>query len=249
MINIKTTIEIEKMKEGGLLLQKAMKDLLPFVRVGVTTKEIDQKAEQLIRSLGALPSFNTVKGYKWTTCLPINEQIVHTKPSQRVLNDGDVLTIDIGCLYKGYHTDYATSFIVGQPKSVKDQEFLQQGRETLNLAIKALKNGSRLGEVSKIISDNLNKYKLSVVKELTGHGIGRQLHEDPFIPGWCDKPIEETIIVRPGLVVAIEVIYAHGNRKMKYEEDNWSIATADHSLSACFEHTVAVYENSALILT
>lgn len=249
MIHIKTTTEIEMMKEGGLILQKVMKDLLPFVRVGVTTNAIDQKAEQLIRSFGALPSFNTVKDYQWTTCLPINEQIVHTKPSSRVLIDGDVLTIDIGCLYKGYHTDYATSFIIGQPKSVIDQEFLQQGKETLDLAIKELKSGSHLGHISKKISDNLKKYKLSVVKELTGHGIGRQLHEDPFIPGWCDKPIEETIVARPGLVVAIEIIYARGNGKMKYEEDNWSIITADHSLSACFEHTVAVYENSTLILT
>lgn len=249
MIHIKTPKEIEIMKEGGLILQQVMKDLLLFVKIGVSTNAIDQKAEQLIRSYGAFPSFNTVKGYRWTTCLPINEQIVHTKPSSRVLNDGDILTIDIGCLYKDYHTDYATSFIVGQPKSAQDQEFLQQGKETLDLAIQSLENGSYLGKVSKTIIDNLNKYKLSVVKELTGHGIGKKLHEDPFIPGWCDGPIEDTIIVRPGLVVAIEVIYSRGSGKMKYEADNWSITTADHSLSACFEHTIVVFENSTLILT
>jgi len=246
---IKSLEEIEIMKSGGLILQQTMAELLPTIKVGMSTKAIDEIAEKLIRKHHAFPSFNTVKGYHWTTCLPINDQIVHTKPSLRVLNAGDMLTIDIGCLYKGYHTDYATSFIVGQAKSPKDQEFLRQGKETLDLAIKSLRNGKHLGEVSKTIMDNLNKYGLSVVKELTGHGIGKQLHEDPFIPGWCDRPINETIIVRPGLVVAIEIIYAQGSGKMKYESDNWSIVTADHSLSACFEHTVAVYENSALILT
>lgn len=246
---IKTSIEIEIMKKGGLILQQVMKDLLSFVKVGVSTEAIDKEAERLIKSRDALPSFNTVKNYHWTTCLPINDQIVHTKPSSRILKDGDILTIDIGCLYKNYHTDHATSFIVGQAKSPLDQKFLQQGKETLEMAIKSLKNGRHLGEVSKTIMDNLDKYKLGVVKELTGHGIGRQLHEDPFIPGWCNRPIEETMIVRPGLVVAIEIIYARGSGKMKYEADNWSIVTADHSLSACFEHTVAVLENSALILT
>jgi len=246
---IKTSVEIEIMRAGGLILQQVMKELIPFVSVGVSTEKIDQKAEQLIRKHNALPSFNTVKDYHWATCLPINDQIVHTRPSSRVLNEGDVLTIDIGCLYEGYHTDYATSFIVGQAKTPKDQGFLQQGKETLEMAIKSLKNGRYLGEVSKTIMDNLNKYGLAVVKELTGHGIGKQLHEDPFIPGWCDRPVEETMIVRPGLVIAIEIIYARGSGKMKYEADNWSIATADHSLSACFEHTVVAQKNSALILT
>lgn len=246
---IKSSEEIEKMKSGGLILRQVMAELLPQVKVGVSTKTIDLIAEQLIRKHNALPSFTSVKGYNWTTCLPINDQIVHTKPSLRVLKAGDILTIDIGCLYKGYHTDHAISFIVGQAKSSKDQEFLQHGKETLDLAIKSLKNGRYLGEVSKTITENLSKYGLAVVKELTGHGIGKQLHEEPFIPGWCDRPINETMIVRPGLVVAIEIIYARGSGKMKYEADNWSIVTADHSLSACFEHTVVVCENSALILT
>ena len=104
---IKTSVEIEIMRAGGLILQQVMKELIPFVSVGVSTEKIDQKAEQLIRKHNALPSFNTVKDYYWATCLPINDQIVHTRPSSRVLNEGDVLTIDIGCLYDGYHTDYA----------------------------------------------------------------------------------------------------------------------------------------------
>src|SRR3989339_266632 len=250
MVNLKTDNEIEVMAEGGRRLKLVVKDLLPLIKPGISTKEIDDKAEELIHAQGGKSSFKTVSGYSFSTCTPINEQIVHTKPSSRTLKEGDVLTLDIGMLYKGWHTDYATTKVVsGQNKDVIINRFLKIGEETLYQAIKEAKIGNRIGEISEVIEKNITNNGYFIIKELTGHGIGKKLHEDPFVFGFVDKPIEKTLLINKGLVIAIEIIYGMGTGEMIYEKDNWSIITKDQSVSACFEHTIAVTDQGPVILT
>jgi len=250
MINLKSDQEIGVMAESGKRLKAVAKDLTPLIKAGITTLEIDEKAEELIKKQGGESSFKTVPGYLFSTCLTVNEQIVHTKPCKRVLKNGDVLTLDIGMLYKGWHTDYAiTRVIGGESKDEKINKFLKIGENTLYLAIKEAKIGNRLGQISAVIEREIKGNGYFVIKELTGHGIGRQLHEDPYVFGFIERPISKSLLIKKGLVIAIEIIYAMGTENMIYEADNWSIATKDRSISACFEHTVAVTDRGPIILT
>lgn len=250
MVNLKTDNEISVMVEGGRRLKMIVKDLLPLIKPGISTKEIDDKAEELIHAQGGKSSFKTVPGYSFSTCTPINEQIVHTKPSSRILKTGDVLTLDIGMLYKGWHTDHAITRIVGgQSKNPNVNKFLKVGEETLYLAIKKAQAGQRLGSISEVIEREITGNGYFIIKELTGHGIGKKLHEDPYVFGFVDKPINKSPLIKKGLVIAIEIIYAMGTDSMVYEDDNWSIITEDRSISACFEHTIAVTDQGPIILT
>lgn len=250
MIYLKTDKEIGIMKEGGVRLRGVVKKLLPFVTVGISTEEIDKEAERLICEQGGEASFKKVKGYNWTTCISINEQIVHTSPSKREVKTGDIVTIDIGMLYKGYNTDFATTFIVGDIKDNAVNKFLETGKTTLNKAIDQAKVGNRIGDISHCIESEIAKRGYGIVKELTGHGIGRDLHEDPFIPGFLEKPISKTVPIRNGLVIAIEIIYTMKGGHMKHEKnDTWSIVTSDGSKAACFEHTIAITNRGTEVLT
>jgi len=250
MIKLKSPEEISIMQEGGKRLKRITKQLIAQIKPGISTITIDEQAEKLILSHGGKPSFKSVKNYYWTTCLPINEQIVHTKPSKRTLVDGDILTVDIGMLYEGFHTDYAISFIVGKNTDNKKARFLDIGRCTLEKAILAAKSGKRIGNISQTIESEIGKNGYCVIKQLTGHGIGRQLHEDPYIPGFLEQPLDKTLLIKPGLVIAIEVIYSLGTHEIKMEKhDDWSIVTEDGSLAACFEHTIAVTEKNTFVLT
>ena len=250
MIHYKQAEEIQIMKEGGVKLREAVKLLLPTIRPGQTTQEIDKRAKKLILSQGAEISFNKVKGYSWATCLPINEQVVHTPPGKRAIKEGDVLTIDIGAYYRGFHTDYATTFVVGASGDEKTETFLRVGKETLDKAIQQAKVGNHLGNISEAIEEGIYSNGYHIMEQLTGHGVGHELHEDPFVPGYLDKPLNETLKIRAGLVLAIEVIYSMGTEHIANEKgDNWSIVTADGSLSACFEHTVAITDKNTFILT
>ena len=250
MVILKSDKEIAIMKEGGRRLKKVVSQLLPQIKVGMTTKEIDKIAAKLIKEGGSELSFNKVKGYNWATCLPINEQVVHTSPSERKLVDGNVLTVDIGLYFQGFHTDYATTIVVGQSKSPGIVNFLDIGKKTLEKAINQTVVGNRLGHISKIIEESIYSNGFFVLKDLTGHGIGRDLHEDPFVFGYVSKSIDKTMLIKPGLTIAIEIIYSKGTEKIAYENrDDWSIKTSDNSLSACFEHTVAVTDKGTFILT
>lgn len=250
MVNLKSDKEIAAMTESGKRLKTVVKNLLPLIKVGITTKEIDDQAEELIKKQGGEPSFKTVPGYAFSICSPINEQIVHTKPCNRILKSGDVLTLDIGMLYQGWHTDYAITKVVGkESKDEKINKFLKIGEETLYLAIKKAKIGNRLGQISEVIEKQITGNGHFIIKELTGHGIGKKLHEDPYVFGFVDRPINKSPLINKGLVIAIEIIYAMGTDKMIYEKDNWSVITKDRSISACFEHTIAVTDKGPMILT
>ena len=250
MIIFKNNKEIEIMKEGGRRLKKVVNQLLPQIKIGMTTKEVDRIATKLIKEGGSELSFNKVKGYNWATCLSINEQVVHTPPSERKLKEGDILTVDIGLYFQGFHTDYATTVIIGESKNPEILNFLDIGKTTLEKAINQAVIGNRIGHISKAIEESIYKKGLFVLKDLTGHGIGKDLHEDPFVFGYVSKSIDKTMLIKPGLTIAIEIIYSKGTEKITYEDrDDWSIKTSDDSLSACFEHTIAVTDKGTLILT
>jgi len=250
MIKLKTNDEIEIMKHGGKILRDVVDELIPWVAVGQTTKEIDTKAEELIRAKGGEPSFTKVKGYHWTTCIAVNEQAVHTPPSDRTLKDGDVVTIDIGVFYKGFHTDYAYTKIVGINNDSEKKKFLEVGETTLDRAIAMVKNGEYIGTFAEFIQNEITKNGYFILKELTGHGIGRDLHEDPYVLNYLDRPIQKTYKIKPGFVFALEIIYSMGTEEIAYEAENsWSIISKDKSLTACFEKTLAVTNEKTFILT
>ncbi|MDO8608979.1 MAG: type I methionyl aminopeptidase [bacterium] len=249
MVHFKTPSEIEIMKEGGKRLRKVVAELIPFIKIGMTTNEIDRRAEDLIVKNGGESSFNKVKNYKWSTCLTINEQVVHTPPSERVIKDGDILTVDIGMYYKGFHTDYADTIAIGNVDNLVTQ-FLAVGKETLKKAIQIVKIGNRIGHISEVIEDEITSHRYKIMKQLTGHGVGKELHEDPYIFGYRERKTSKTMEIKPGLVIAIEIIYSESCEEIAYEKNNdWSIVTADGSLSACFEHTIAVTDKEIMILT
>lgn len=250
MIKYKTLEEIEIMAEGGKRLRRVVKKLIKILAPGTRTKEIDRKAEELIKREGGKPSFKTVANYHWATCISVNEQIVHTPPSERILQDGDIVTLDIGMFYKGFHTDFATTVGLGKGIKPEIRNFLSAGKETLKKAIKRIKPGVKLGEVSGLIEKEISKRGFYIIKELTGHGIGRRLHEEPNVFNFLDRPLGKTLTIKPGLVVAVEVIYSLGTEKLTLEEgSDWSLVTSDKSLSASFEHTVAVLPDKTIILT
>lgn len=250
MIQLKSKEEIEVMKEGGKRLRAVVEELLPFIKPGITTLELDSEAERLILKNGAESSFKQVPGYNWSTCTPINEQAVHTPPSKRVLKDGDVLTIDIGAYYKGFHTDYATTFVVGSDTNPKIEHFLKTGKEALKKALTKAVEGAYLGEISKVMQEVIYGNGYFVLKELTGHGVGRKLHEDPYVPNYISKPVEKTMKIPSGLVIAVEVIYSMGSEEIAYEKQGeWSIRSKDSSISACYEHTIAIIDKNTFILT
>ena len=250
MIHYKTEEEIKIMSEGGKKLKQILERLIKFVKPGITTLAIENEAQRLIKEEKAEVSFDKVEGYQFATCLPVNEQIVHTPPSERVLKKGDLLTIDIGLYYQGFHTDCAKTMVVGEEEKGEIKRFLDTGREALKKAIEKIKVGGYLGEVSKAIETIIKKNGYFVIKKLTGHGIGKDLHEDPFVFGFLDRQVEKTLKIKPGLVLAVEVIYSMGTEEMAFEKDNdWSIVTKDGSLSSFFEKTVAVTKNGVLILT
>lgn len=250
MIKLKTPAEIKIMEECGKKLRATVEELLPFIREGMTTLQIDAEAERLLKKNGAESSFNKVEGYKWSTCLPINEQTVHTTPTERVVKKGDVLTVDIGAFYKGFHTDCATTFVIGGETDAKTQRFLDVGKKALEKGLAQVKAGNHLGDIAQVIEKEIYGNGYFILKQLTGHGIGKELHEDPYVLNFLDRPIEKTYKMRAGLVLAVEVIYSTGTEEIAYEDETeWSIITDDHSLSACFEHTIAITEENAYILT
>jgi len=250
MIPIKSSKDIEAMREGGHKLGDILAKLMTLSVPGVTLSEIEKKAVDMIHEAGGVPSFSTVEDYKWATCLCLNEQVVHGIPNKRVLKAGDVFTIDIGMIYKGFHTDTARSLIVGNGKDEKKERLLQVGRETLEKAIAVARPGNHIGDISKVIETNIKGAGYSIVESLTGHGVGRKLHELPQIPGYIKGDIAKTPTIAVGMTLAIEIIYAEGNGEIWYtNDDGWTLETKDKSLTAVFEHSIAVTESENLVLT
>ncbi len=242
----KTEAELELMKASGQICSEALKKVLDAVKEGVTTLELDDIARGVIEKRGAKPSFMTVDDYKYTICTTINDQVVHGIPTERKLKNGDILGIDIGALYKGFHSDLAISVPVGSVTG-DVQNFLDIGKSTLKKAIKKAVIGNKIGDISSQIQESIEKAGFNIVKNLTGHGVGRELHEEPMVPGFGKKGIGQELL--ENMVIAIEVIYTAGTGEVVVEEDNWTISAEDGSLGGLFEQTIAIKTNGPIVLT
>jgi methionyl aminopeptidase len=239
--------KIQRMQEGGIILGGIRDRVILEAKEGVKTIDIDRLAEKLISNAGGKPSFKMVDGYSWTTCICVNECIVHGIPNSYLLKKNDTVTIDLGMFYKGYHTDTASSIIVGN----EDDRFLEVGKLSLKKAIEQARFGNRVGNISKVMQKIIEGEGYNVSRTLIGHGIGRKLHDDPQVPCYVDKNhIEQTPLLKKGMTLAIEVIYMEGKHEIKVDQkDGWSIYTKDGSRSAMFEHTIAITNKAPLILT
>jgi len=257
MFSIKTEKEIKLMKEGGRKLALVFAEVVKKIKPGVRLEQLDRLAEELIIKQGGFPSFKTVEGYHWATCININEGVVHGIPNDYQIKGGDLVSLDMGMLYGGLHTDMARTLWVKNSKSEilrrgKDRQnskFLKTGKEALKSAIKATKAGKRIGHISAAMEKVIRKAGFSPVEDLTGHGVGRKLHEEPQIPCFLDKLINQTSVLQQGMTLAIEVIYTWGRPDLALADDGWTIKTADGKLAALFENTVLVTKKEPVILT
>lgn len=241
--------KIAAMTLGGEMLGKVRQSLYEFTRVGVSPSEIEIEARRLIRAAGAELSFTKVPGYSWATCINLNDGVVHGIPTSTApLKSGDLVTVDVGVYYKGYHTDSAFTKVVGVASSAQ-QRFLQAGLEGLKLAIEAVKPGNRIGDISLAMDQTMKKYGYHCTKELTGHGVGHDLHEEPMISNVVTAPRDKTPLIVEGQTLAIEIIYVEGSPSLVMEEDNWTISTKDGKMAAVHEETVAVTADGCSILT
>lgn len=241
--------QIQAMQIGGAMLGRVRQALFHYTQVGITPKQVEFKARELIKAEGGELSFTKVPGYRWATCININEGIVHGIPTSEVpFEDGDLVTVDVGVFYHGYHTDAAFSKVVGKSTPAKDK-FIRAGIEGLKNAISAVKPGNRIGDISEAMESTLAKFGYKATKELTGHGVGKELHEDPMISNVVVVPREKTPLISVGQTLAIEIIYVEGDPGLVLEEDGWTISTRDGTLSAVQEETVLVTQDGCSILT
>lgn len=245
---IKTSEELELMREGGKKLGAILEQLLVLATPGENLLHIESEAQRLIKEAGGTPSFQTVAGYKWATCLCVNDEVVHGIPKDYVVNEGDVLTIDVGLLYKGFHTDTAWTKLMGNDEEKK--RFLKTGEEALWKSIAQARVGNRIGHISQTTQEIIERAGYGIVRTLVGHGVGKELHEAPQIPGYLRVPIEDTLELTVGMTIAVEIIYAMGSGAVVYpNDDGWTIATKDKSIAAVFEHTVAITTGEPELLT
>jgi methionyl aminopeptidase len=247
-IKIKTEAEVQTMAEGGKKLARVKNALKEAVKPGVKASDIENLAQKLIKEEGSEGSFDKVPGYSWVTCINVNEGLVHGIPkNDMVFKDGDVVSVDLGLYFKGFHTD--TSFTVGLNLSPENQKFLNIGQNALVAAIKMAKAGRHIFDISQAIELIVEGAGYTTVKALVGHGVGRELHEEPQIPCFVPGRIEDSPEIKKGMVLAIEVMYAQGSDKVEVLEDGWTIAMRDGKIAALFEETVAVTDKGPKVLT
>ena len=246
MISIKSEREISLMKKAGNIVYRTHKYLEPYIKPGITTKELDKLAYDFIISQDATPSFLNYQGYPASICTSINEEVVHGIPSNRKLKNGDIIGIDIGACYQGYHGDSAWSYQVGSV-SRENAYLLEHTEKALFEGLKQVKPGNHVGDISNAIETYAKNHKLGVVRELVGHGVGNKLHEKPDIPNFGKKGTGP--ILKEGMTIAIEPMLNLGTREIYLLDDDWTIITQDGSPSAHFEHTVVVTKEGYQILT
>lgn len=246
MIICKTPREIEIMREAGKIVALTHQEMQKHIAPGITTKELDEIADRLIRQHDAVPSFKGYNGFRGSICASVNEELVHGIPGNRTLKDGDIISIDIGAHYKGYHGDSAWTYPVGSI-SADTQKLLDVTEESLFLGLKEAKPGVRLSNISHAIQTYVENEGLSIVREYVGHGVGQDLHEAPQIPHY--GPPNKGPRLKPGMVLAIEPMVNAGSRYVKTLSDNWTVVTVDGKMCAHFEHTIAITEDGYEILT
>ena len=244
MITIKSAREIELLKQAGHIVYETHQYLKPYIKPGIMTKDLDHLAEEFIRSHGATPSFKGYEGFPTALCISVNDEVVHGFPSDRKLQNGDIVSIDIGACYKGYHGDSAWTYKVGEIS--KDLEYLMEHTEkALYEGIKMVKPGNRIGDIANAIEVYATKHKLGIVKELVGHGVGTNVHEDPEVPNYGKKGTGPRL--REGMVIAIEPMLTLGSPDIYIDDNDWTVITEDGSYAAHFEHTVVVTKDGVEI--
>jgi methionyl aminopeptidase len=248
MIDLKTPEEIQTMLEGGKRLARVKKALAEAVKPGVSSLDIENLAVKLIKEEGAEGSFNKVPGYSWVTCICVNEQLVHGIPKKDVIfKNGDLVSVDVGLYYKGFHTD--TSISVGINLSPDNQKFLNIGQNALEKAIRAAQVGNYIYDISEAIESTIEGAGYTTIKALVGHGVGRELHEEPQIPCFVPGRVQDSPKIVPGMMLAIEVMYAQGSDRVEVLPDGWTIAMRDGKMSGLFEDSIAVTTKGPIVLT
>lgn len=247
MITIKSQREIDLLKIAGNIVYKTHKYLKPYIKEGISTKELDRLAEDFIRSQDAIPSFKGYQGFPGTLCTSINSEVVHGIPNKnRILKNGDIISIDIGACYKGYHGDSAWTYVIGTIDD-KTKELLEHTEKSLFIGLEQVKPGNRIGDISYAIEQYAQEHNLGVVKELCGHGVGTSVHEDPEVPNYGISNTGPRL--KEGMVIAVEPMLTLGSPKIFVHDNDWTIDTEDGSPSAHYEHTVVVTKDGYQILT
>jgi methionyl aminopeptidase len=239
--------EIQVLRQANRIVACILDDLGQMVRPGATTRELDRFLEERIRASGAEPAFLGYRGYPACSCISINEQVVHGIPGNRRIREGDLVSVDLGVVYKGYYGDAARTYGVGK-LSQRARKLVQVTEEALYRGIEQARAGNRLFDISRAIQGWVESHGFSVVREFVGHGIGQSLHEDPQVPNYVPRSPYNPLL-EAGLVLALEPMVNAGDYRVKVLPDGWTAVTADGSLSAHFEHTIAITENGPEILT
>jgi len=246
-VSVKSEREIQLMRVSCKILAKVYEELEKAIRPGVTTKELDTLAEKLIRGYGCVPNFLNYNGFPGTICASVNEEVVHGIPSKnRVLKDGDIISIDCGCIYKGYHSDAARTYAVGNI-SAEVQQLMDVTKQAFFEGIKMAKAGNHLYDISNAIDDFVSPYGYGIVKDLVGHGIGTALHEDPQIPNFRQK--RKGLLLQPGMTLAIEPMINMGTWEVEWLDDDWTVVSRDGLPSAHYENTILITDGEPEILT
>ena len=246
MIQYKTAEDIQLIKEGAQILGKAHGEVAKLIRPGIKTKELDNIADEYIMDHGGLPSFKDYNGFPAALCISVNEAVVHGFPSQYELKETDIISVDCGVFYKGFHSDSAYTYpLEGVSSEVLD--LLDRTYDSLYLGIEQAKVGNRIGDISFAVQSYVEQFGYGVVRELVGHGVGKELHEDPEVPNFGKRG--KGAKIKEGMVFAIEPMINLGTKRVVQEKDGWTIRTADRKPSAHFEHTVAILEDKTEVLT
>jgi methionyl aminopeptidase len=247
MITLKSAKELDLMRKAGSIVAQILEEMAEMAKPGVTTGDIDKFAEKRIKDLGALPAFKGYNGFPATVCISVNDEVVHGIPSsKRTLRNGDIVGIDFGVIYQGWYGDSARTIAVGSVKP-EVQKLLDVTRESLFKGIEQCREGNRVFDIGHAVQNYVEGFGFSVVREFVGHGIGRALHEEPQVPNYGPKG--KGTVLKVGMVLAIEPMINAGGHEVKVLSDGWTAVTMDHSLSAHFEHTVAITPQGPEILT
>ena len=246
-ISIKTDEEIDLMRQSGHLLAKVHEELHAALRPGISTLELDEIGERTIRALGGIPNCKDYEGFPASVCISVNNEVVHGIPSsERILQEGDIVSLDTGLIYKGFHSDAARTWGVGKI-SDEAQKLIDVTRESFFEGIKKAKAGNRLYDISAAIDKFIRPYGYGIVRELTGHGIGTSLHEDPMVPNF--RKLTRGVKLQKGMTICVEPMITMGSRKIGWLEDDWTVVTLDGSLAAHYENTIAITDGEPEILT
>lgn len=246
-ISIKSEREIALMREAGKILAQVHDELEQFIEPGISTKDIDKKGEELIRSFGCIPSFLNYHGYPASICVSINEEVVHGIPSpNRIIKEGDIVSLDAGVIYNGYHSDAARTHAVGEISN-EARKLIDVTKNSFFEGIKYAKAGNHLYDISKAIQDYAESFGYGVVRKLVGHGIGKNLHEEPQVPNF--KMPGRGVRLQPGMTLAIEPMINIGTHDVKFLSDKWTVVSLDGSLSAHYENTIVITEGEPEILS